>query len=92
MITKHPWFGPKTGMGWGWTPVTWEGWLVTAVCLAVFIGAYFVFGRTTDDDLCDARLRRRAHHRMPADRNGARLVQAAQSALAAVRSILACCS
>jgi hypothetical protein len=45
MITKHPWFGPKNGMGWGWTPVSWEGWLVTALCLAVFFGAYFVFGR-----------------------------------------------
>ncbi len=26
----HPmnqWFGPKS-FGWGWTPVTWEGWVV----------------------------------------------------------------
>lgn len=45
MITKYPWFGPKNGFGWGWTPITWEGWLVTAVCLVVFFGAYFIFGR-----------------------------------------------
>ena len=37
MITKHPWFGPKTGMGWGWTPVTWQGWLVTLACVATMI-------------------------------------------------------
>jgi hypothetical protein len=45
MITRYPWFGPKRGLGWGWTPVTWEGWALTAVSCAVIIGAYFVFGR-----------------------------------------------
>ena len=24
---KHPWFGPKT-IGWGWAPITWQGWKV----------------------------------------------------------------
>jgi len=25
------WFGPRSGrLGWGWTPVSWQGWLVTA--------------------------------------------------------------
>lgn len=32
-----PWFGPKKGIGWGWTPVTWQGWLISAVFLAVFL-------------------------------------------------------
>ena len=45
MITRHPWFGPKNGFGWGWTPVSWQGWAVTCLCLAIIIGAYFVFGR-----------------------------------------------
>jgi hypothetical protein len=45
MITKHPWFGPKNGLGWGWTPVSWEGWLVTTLCLLAIVGANFVFGR-----------------------------------------------
>lgn len=45
MITKHPWFGPKNGIGWGWTPVSWEGWVVSALCLATIVGAYLVFGR-----------------------------------------------
>lgn len=45
MITKHPWFGAKNGLGWGWTPVSWEGWAASAICLIVIIGAYFIFGR-----------------------------------------------
>lgn len=39
MSTKH-WFGRKR-YGWGWTPITWQGWL----SLAVFI-AIFTFGAT----------------------------------------------
>jgi hypothetical protein len=44
MITKHPWFGPKKTFGWGWTPVTWEGWFVTAICASIVIGAFLAFG------------------------------------------------
>ena len=28
-MTKSPWFGPRTSGGWGWTPITWQGWTVT---------------------------------------------------------------
>lgn len=28
------WFRRKT-YGWGWTPITWEGWLVTAIAIAI---------------------------------------------------------
>ena len=42
MITKHPWFGPKR-IGWGWRPVSWEGWLATAICAAVVVAAGFYF-------------------------------------------------
>lgn len=42
MITKHPWFGPKR-IGWGWRPVSWEGWLATAVSAAVIVAAGFLF-------------------------------------------------
>lgn len=45
MITKRPWFGPKR-FGWGWTPISWEGWLVTAFVLAVTIAASVAFGRS----------------------------------------------
>lgn len=34
MISKRPWFAPKEYMGWGWRPVSWQGWLVTAAFIA----------------------------------------------------------
>jgi hypothetical protein len=34
MIPGFPWFGPKTSFGWGWTPVTWQGWALTAGFIA----------------------------------------------------------
>lgn len=27
-VTKTAWFGPKR-WGWGWSPVSWQGWVVT---------------------------------------------------------------
>jgi hypothetical protein len=37
-----PWFGPKR-IGWGWRPVTWQGWLITvAIPVAVFLIFRFV--------------------------------------------------
>ena len=27
-VTKTPWFGPRR-WGWGWSPVSWQGWVVT---------------------------------------------------------------
>ncbi len=44
MITSRPWFGPKKYLGWGWTPITWEGWLTTAVFLAAFLVCFLVIG------------------------------------------------
>ena len=31
------WFRPKT-IGWGWSPASWEGWLVTALAAAAIAG------------------------------------------------------
>lgn len=42
MITKYPWFGPKEGIGWGWTPITWEGWSVVALFLVLLILSHFL--------------------------------------------------
>ncbi len=51
-MSKGPWFRARTGLwSWGWTPITWQGWLVTlggafaivAVNLAVF--AYMALNR-----------------------------------------------
>jgi hypothetical protein len=44
MITKRPWFGPKRYSGWGWTPVSWQGWAVTLVFLVVVIACRVHFG------------------------------------------------
>jgi hypothetical protein len=37
---KKLWFAPRRWGGWGWTPVTWEGWAVVVVFIvALVIGA-----------------------------------------------------
>lgn len=42
---NHYWFKRKI-FGWGWTPVTWQGWLVTFIYLILII----VFSLTIDDN------------------------------------------
>lgn len=43
---KHLWFKRKL-YGWGWVPVTWQGWLVVVIAMAfVFLGIYV--GETDD--------------------------------------------
>lgn len=41
---KHVWFKRKL-YGWGWTPVTWEGW----VCTALYVGLLVLFALTIDE-------------------------------------------
>jgi len=43
---KHYWFKRKL-YGWGWVPVTWQGWLVVIVGLAFFLFGMYV-GETDD--------------------------------------------
>ena len=44
LLTQRPWFGPRR-FGWGWTPYSWQGWLVTAVFLAgIILGEEFLHG------------------------------------------------
>lgn len=38
LIGEQPWFGPRRG-GWGWSPVTWQGWAVIAFVLVAVLGA-----------------------------------------------------
>ena len=40
MMTKTPWFGPRGSGGWGWTPVTWQGWAISIgfIVVAMAIG------------------------------------------------------
>jgi hypothetical protein len=51
MITKKPWFGPKRTFGWGWTPITWQGWAVTAIHLVTLFAAVGYFGLYRKDTL-----------------------------------------
>jgi hypothetical protein len=37
-ITSEPWFGPRR-FGWGWRPLTWQGWAATTVLVALLLGA-----------------------------------------------------
>jgi hypothetical protein len=34
-VTDRPWFRKRT-VGFGWTPATWQGWLVTILGAAAF--------------------------------------------------------
>jgi hypothetical protein len=44
---KRPiWFVRKT-YGYGWTPATWQGWLVIAVWIGLIIGSYFWLKQST---------------------------------------------
>lgn len=42
-LTRRPWFGPRRLLGWGWSPVSWQGWMVVGLfvvgiaCAAVFL-------------------------------------------------------
>ena len=45
---KKYWFKRKI-YGWGWVPVTWQGWLV----VAIYIGALLFFGFTIDANSSD---------------------------------------
>jgi hypothetical protein len=36
MLTKKPWFKAKR-FGWGWYPVTWQGWLVIVLWIPLVV-------------------------------------------------------
>ncbi len=43
-LVKTPWFGPRR-FGWGWTPLTWQGWAVSGVFLvAIVVCGEFIHG------------------------------------------------
>ena len=41
-VTSKPWFGPKRFFGWGWTPVSWEGWAVIGVFFILILPSVIV--------------------------------------------------
>ncbi len=38
-----PWFGPKR-LGWGWRPLTGQGWLITLILAIVLVGIRIAVG------------------------------------------------
>ena len=36
-MSRQPWFGRKRVVGWGLTPISWQGWLLTAVYIAIVV-------------------------------------------------------
>ncbi len=42
-MTRTPWFGPKKVIGWGWTPTSWQGVLVTIVFLILTLGSVLLW-------------------------------------------------
>lgn len=50
---RKPWFRPKL-YGYGFTPVSWEGWLTTAVFAAALIAAVELIPRLIGDPLLGA--------------------------------------
>lgn len=49
MVTQKPWFARKT-YGWGWTPVTWQGWAVTALYVFGVVKEFVDIDRVTDSE------------------------------------------
>jgi hypothetical protein len=37
LVGTKPWFGPRSWFGWGWTPMSWEGWAVLGVFLVAVL-------------------------------------------------------
>jgi hypothetical protein len=42
LLTKNPWFGPRRLAGYGWSPRTWQGWLVIFVFIAAILSCAFL--------------------------------------------------
>jgi len=42
MAAYRPWFVRRKYTGWGWRPMTWQGWLVTAFIVIAIAGSVYV--------------------------------------------------
>ncbi|MGH3629489.1 MAG: hypothetical protein ACRDRL_18890 [Sciscionella sp.] len=36
-LSRQPWFAPRERYGLGWRPCSWQGWVVTAIAVAVIV-------------------------------------------------------
>jgi hypothetical protein len=44
-LSRKPWFGPRR-FGWGWSPITWEGWVVSLIFIAAIVAAGLLLSST----------------------------------------------
>jgi hypothetical protein len=44
-ITKEPWFG-KRRIGWGFNPITWQGWVLTLILILILLLDSMYFYKT----------------------------------------------
>ena len=42
-MMKKPWFGPRV-IGWGWTPITWQAWVVSATFIVAILAVAMIPG------------------------------------------------
>ena len=66
-MAGRPWFGPKR-YGWGFTPISWQGWVLTGAYVAAVFVLAITLATTQPVDLLDAaraRHRRLLPHRLP---------------------------
>ena len=45
-VTRKAWFGPKKMLGWGWSPTSWEGGLVTAGFIVLTLASVIIWQGT----------------------------------------------
>jgi len=41
-LVKKPWFGPRHLPGYGWSPITWQGWLVIVLFVVAILACAFL--------------------------------------------------
>ncbi len=49
LVGQKPWFGPRGFLGWGWAPVSWQGWALAIVTAATAVTAPRLFSGGTGD-------------------------------------------
>ena len=52
-LVEKPWFGPRKIAGWGWSPASWQGWVVIAVFIVAIAACAFLLPSTAAKVVAD---------------------------------------